>query len=559
MVFNEETNLYSLIKDFAKPPEVERVVIYRDSLFSDHDKGDLINYMTALCAISNCIALSTEDYQILTNEYDFSLPVLEILNDENCAQRGLTNSPAIYNYMIDNFWPQCSRRAIAHIHPLLFQVPRDYLVAHKIFPFFYRKDFKEMYSRFDDLLKEMPLNAAILGTVGVLSNDNKDYCRWGGIVTNEITGQIRTFDFIKDKNNTNIFIPVDLGKRRSNPVESDYELVLKKGEILITTNWGFMVPIPFHDIADSSGNTEEGFWKHTSKLGKTAQYTAGIANSSFRSGFDANNISFRQNINTNIPYQPNKVYMCSFMSEGDNMDYSKAIFYNRWLRDGVATNNYVSLGFNLLMYELAPDVMDYYYKNKGNKISIDAETGVGSMEVGVYGTGINFDGWTSANKKDFALKSYLKMTKKYLEKFDIRVIRPNFQLPKDDFYVYAEQLSGAVDALGPAYWAKFNFIGGTVQDMQREFVITNEVVFLWDDWAHKIQKGEHEKIENWVYDELDAIFPQFHSCWFQYCHGWYENWLSLQKFDVPSHDNYKVKFVPPIVFQNFFRKSKGVK
>ena len=60
--------------------------------------------------------------------------------------------------------------------------------------------------------------------------------------------------------------------------------------------------------------------------------------------------------------------MCSFMSDGGNMDYSKNIFYNRWIRNGVATNNYVGLGFNLLLYDLAPDILDFFYKNKGNKI-----------------------------------------------------------------------------------------------------------------------------------------------------------------------------------------------
>ncbi len=513
MVFNEEKDLYSLIKKFAKPPEVKSVIIYPDSLFSDHDKGDLVNYMTALCSVSNCIALSIEDYKILTNKYDFSMPVLEILNDKNCAQRGLTNSPAIYNYMIENFWPLCSRRAIAHVHPLLFQVNRDYFIAHKIFPFFYRRDFKEMYNEFDTLLKEMPINATILGSIGDLKTDIRRYCRYGGLISNTINGKIK-----------------------------------------VTTKWLFMEPIPFHDIIFGRRNSEEGFYLRTSKLGKTAQYMLGIANTSFHSGFDGNNISFKQNINTNIIYDPNKVYMCSFMSDGGNMDYSKNIFYNRWIRNGVATNNYVGLGFNLLLYDLAPDILDFFYKNKGDKISINAETGAGNMENSVYGTGIKFNRWSSTAKKDFALKSYLKLTREYLKKLDIRVIRPNFMAKQNDFYVYAKQLSGVIDALGPSYYAKFHFKKGTVQDMQKHFVIKNDVVFLWDDWAHKIQKRERKKPEIWV--DKNAKFPQFHSCWFQYCHGWYDDWLDIQHL---KSKNNKVKLVPPIVFQKFYRKSKGIK
>jgi len=554
MVFVEHTNLYALIEEFAKPPEVERVVIYPDSLFADHDKGDLINYMTVLCAVSNCIALSTEDYHILTNEYDFSLPVIEVLDEATCAQRALTNSIAIYTYMIENFWPQCSRRAIAHIHPLLFQVSRDYFVAHKIFPFFYREDFPEMYSEFDDLLDEMPLNSAILGDVGRQTAMNKDYCRMKEIKENS-EGTTNILDFAIDGEDTSKYqAAAGQNMRRENPLYPAVEPLLAPGETIVGITWDFMEPIPYHDIVDGNGIYEHGMWEHTSKRGKTMQYMLGLANASFHSGFDGNDISFNQNINTNIPYEANKVYMCSFISDGDNMDYSRSIFYNRWLRDGVATNHYVSLGFNLLMYELAPDIMDYFYKNKDSKISIDAETGVGSMESLVYGKEISFGNWSTAEKRDFALKSYLALTSEYLEKLDIQVARPNFEANLAEFYLYEEMLSNTVNAIGPGYGPVY----GEYEDFQiaqTRYEITNSVLLLPDDWAHKIQpdRGEHENLVLWV--DIDGNFPQFHSCWFQYCHGWYEDWLAEQ---YSEDDNQKLRLVPPTVFQNFFRKSKGV-
>ncbi len=230
-------------------------------------------------------------------------------------------------------------------------------------------------------------------------------------------------------------------------------------------------------------------------------------------------------------------------------------FYNKWIRNGIATNNYISIGFSLIYYELAPDILDYFYKNKGDKISIDVETGVGGMEVNVYGTEIDFNGWANAAKKDFALKSYLNLTREYLGKLDIRVIRPNFQLSKNDFYLYTEQLSGVVDALGPAYWPEFGEFENP-QFLQTEFVITNDVVVLWDDWMHKIQPkyGEHENPDPVIWYSDTNSLPQFHSCWFQYCHGWYEDWLDIQYLD--SDNNQKLRLVPPIIFQDFFRRSK---
>ena len=133
---------------------VRGAVLYEEGLESEPLRLHKLNVLTLYCALESALPLTPSLQQKL------NLPVL-------MDARGRFDSPGeAYEWAYRELWPRASRRAVAFLAPR-HTVLRDYLVAHRILPFWVSRGMdrcaEEMCLRF---LDEAEPNAAVLGCWG---------------------------------------------------------------------------------------------------------------------------------------------------------------------------------------------------------------------------------------------------------------------------------------------------------------------------------------------------------------------------------------------------------
>ncbi len=133
---------------------VKGAVLYEEGLEAEPLRLHKLNALTLYCALESALPLTPALNERL------QLPVL-------LDARGRFDRPGeAYGWVLRELWPRASRRAVAFLAPR-HTVLRDYLVAHRILPFWVShgmdRDAEEVCLRF---LDEADPNAAVLGCWG---------------------------------------------------------------------------------------------------------------------------------------------------------------------------------------------------------------------------------------------------------------------------------------------------------------------------------------------------------------------------------------------------------
>ncbi len=268
MVPVPEDDPLTLAEWLAQDPAIAGVVLYDPGLWTDLERGDLLNYLTAYCAVHDCLPVTVELRAALI-ERGVDWPLLFDFSDEALlAQNGLTSAAGIYRAMVDGLWAASNHSVLAYLHPQLFVLPRDYLFAHKILPVFIRArdpgdPSPSEEPHIDKLWRlGLPLGGHVLGQAG---SHNTDWIE-------------RVF--------TQYMAPPLLGK------------------------YG------------------EELWDPTSRAGVSLDYIHASPNLSLHSGVTIAPLARRRHT---PPPLEDKVYLTFSLSDGDNLSWHKQLWTQAWL------------------------------------------------------------------------------------------------------------------------------------------------------------------------------------------------------------------------------------
>lgn len=346
---------YTLANIFKNDPGISGIAIYDKNIWIDNNRGDLINLLTGFCAIKNCLPVTAEIRTNLQNQ-GIDLPVIANFTNGAPLVNYSFDHEGIYRYMVEVLWANANHSVVANLHPLLFVQSRDYFFAHKILPFFIRQDATSIEER--EIKKIFSKGLPLGGHIlGQVGSHNNDWLQ---------------------------------------PIFSPYmQPILGKYEEGITAL--------------------DGIWELTSKEGLTIDYTHTMNNMSVHSGFPSTPLVRKKH--TPPALNSNKIYLTFNLSEGDNISWDNHLWARTWLEFPHTLK--LNWAFNPLLYELAPDILSWYYENATNNDYLMPWGGTGSIQTVVFGENTS-EGHVGA------LNKYINNTCQYLINLDQKMIYSSF-------------------------------------------------------------------------------------------------------------------------------------
>ncbi|MCB9655610.1 MAG: hypothetical protein H6729_15920 [Deltaproteobacteria bacterium] len=131
---------YTLAALFASDPTIKGIARYDASLWTDHTRGDLLNYLTGYCAIHDCLPVTPAiEAELLQRSIHFAITA-DFTDQAFLTANDLLSHEGIYHRLTEILRKDANHAVVASMHPQLFVLPRDYLFAHKILPIYIRED-----------------------------------------------------------------------------------------------------------------------------------------------------------------------------------------------------------------------------------------------------------------------------------------------------------------------------------------------------------------------------------------------------------------------------------
>lgn len=460
-VFVHCSNLYELVAKYAGESTIRGVALYNARWFHDTRVGDMINYVTTLSGVEDVLPVTPEQYAALTGVYGVALPVRAVMDDAWLAAQGLTNSAAIYAAMQARFWPRCSRRMLAKIHPHLHLYDRDYIVAHKLFCAFWRKGATTAEVALLDGIER-----ALYGH-GIIMVDwaaQQTWCDWyygkvdtvyTNIMTNSAVAAV--YEYERDYTNTAIYTPVWDYPRSRFP---EYVLTATNAlagvvtAIWVETTWRYATnggPLYYYE-----GHDEQLYLRLLARRCRTITYSCGMANLSLHSGLRLRDLHIQ-------PWRPpamtpasNVIYVTFTWSDGDNLVWNKQLWPEvlagaNWKAHAFGAG----FGINPLLCEVAPVMMKWLIEHAPAKVEpMWSGGGVNFTETEHYGA----DYGAAA---DQLLREYYGMAQGYWEQTGIRSINPQHYVYHRGLRIAAEVYTNAA-VIVPGNVDTYAAAGGTL-------------------------------------------------------------------------------------------------
>jgi len=533
---------------FTNASQINGFLVYPAQVYGNTALADLLCWVVAACAVSNVLPVTADVYEMLPAAVTGHWPVLLNLDDAWLQAAGMTNSAAIYADSYARWWPGCSRRAIAHMHPWIRSENRDYWIAARIWPFAWRRDASESeHNLFETLLRdELPVHAPILGGVGQFDYEIDRYCSKYYMVSNTLTEVVRRV-YVGEEGAPAVLLLSD-GSVQSPPPNAAlpiaaYTMVFDAQEIVLTTGYGVTQPVYFEQFLDLDPvNVEWAWWRKTSALGKALTYTY-VPNWSFYAGMrweHMTNDLVAVLGGLRSPAQPahtvptNAVIVCGWMADGDNTMFDTYTWPRFW-RESLSASLPWSYGIPLMMYDAAPLQMAWFHVNETAVRRIDAEAGMSEVWSSVYGS--------AYDQHAALLADYVRLSDEYLARSGLRVIRPQLRVGRAEYEAYsqmqhAEGLGGSYEWYETVYEGRPTNVAGTV------WLLHEDRMRLAGNWQQQFVVKTEEEM---------AARPQYHSvwCWNQFSPATWAQWIDVQTNWPPDHETHywrhetPLKIVPP--------------
>lgn len=228
---------------------------------------------------------------------------------------------------------------------------------------------------------------------------------------------------------------------------------------------------------------EINFVSANSLLSKITIAADWSANLSFYSSLETES-EYQQNINVNVKAQAGKHYVAIVMSDGDNLQWMTNSFATSGSYYGSKKRGNFKMTWTTTpsMYDLAPNILDYLYKEKTSSDEfIAGPSGVGYINASEY--------------QEASLPEYAQYVAGYLEKTDMHIV--NFLDSYLDESKYAEfakydQLKGGILSVGNYY---LEGKGGVYWQNDKPFICVRDT--LWrssGDENHNNYYGYVERV-----------------------------------------------------------------
>jgi hypothetical protein len=194
-----------------------------------------------------------------------------------------------------------------------------------------------------------------------------------------------------------------------------------------------------------------------SRYGKFSLGSSGADNVSFRTGIDPPApAELTQNLRTPPTYDPNKVYVCVQMSDGDNTNAWRF----HWLQNGVwAKRGQIPIGWSMGcgLYDALPTVTRYFY---GNATELDeffqGLSGLGYTWPGEFALGgLDHGPVFSPDRRERAWNDFLYRAGAYMDLMNWKVTSTHHFEDKDDTLIGDEVWTRYAAGL-PGCWGIFN-------------------------------------------------------------------------------------------------------
>ena len=535
---------------FTNASQISGFLLYPAHVYTNTALADLLCWVIAACGATNVLPVTPEVYAMIPPAVTSQWPVMLHLDDAWLHAAGLTNRAAIYADSYARWWPACSHRAIAHMHPWIRTDNRDYWIAARIWPFAWRSDASDAEANlFERLLRdELPVHAPILGGVGQFQWEIDRYCSRYSVVSNTVTGVV-TRRYLEDTN-----FPVILKLSNGSVVSAphgaalpvaSYTMALGPNEVILTSGYGVTEPVYFEKFtAWQQDNVEWAWWKKTSAVGKTITYTY-VPNWSFYAG-----MRWEQMTNDLVaalgglrrPAQPASavtgpyIYVCGWMADGDNTMFDTYTWPRYW-RDPLSATLPWSYGIPLMMYDAAPLQMKWFHMHETAVRRIDAEAGVSEIWSAAYGS--------AYGQHQALLADYLRLSDEYLARSGLRMIRPQLRVGRAEYEAYSQMQHA--EGLGGNYE---NTPGGWDIEL-RPTNMAGKVWLLHPDRLRLAEEWRQQFLIRTPAEQNQR--PQYHSvwCWNQFTPATWAQWVDVQTNWPPDHETHywrhetPLKIVPP--------------
>ena len=422
--------ILDVVTQFVNKSYFDGILLYNTNLYRDVYNAHIMNYITTFCAVSNCLAMSFDQYDTATNLYGCltNFPVKLSVTPQWWDARGMTNGPAVYQAMIQDFWPQCSKKVLAQWHPHAFIFGQDYLIAHKIMPVRWQDKVatpEEINAVLDPLLDDLYVHGGIIGDWGAQETMFR-------AVANGQTQEVNAADAlyyglnweIQFTNVNHRGAPAQMTEEEPNDFDvyttengnTIYELILNEGEEIADTEWLFSGVAPatnYNRFSEKEGLAELG----TNAL--TIQYTYNCNNFSLHSGIKFEDLEINRPEYTAPQFDSNKIYTTFIWSDGDNIMWDKQLYprifsANNWKAHAFGAG----FGINPMLCELAPVMVKWLIENAPENVEPMFSGGIGITETETYGMKYG------KQKADELLREHYQLAKKYADHAGITVINP---------------------------------------------------------------------------------------------------------------------------------------
>ncbi|HDN97786.1 MAG TPA: hypothetical protein ENG68_01320 [bacterium] len=161
----DETDLFSLIKEYAEKKVIKGAILYDPDLWNPAKRvsqpRDILNVVRTLCGIENAVAVTPG----INNK--LKLPVIVDTVRKRGWRGSATMSYPVYQWAFNNLWRRCYHHVIAYIPPLGIDNEgsglTDYIVQFKLFCFYLPDEDKRTEKLFEYIFSKVPVNTAVIG------------------------------------------------------------------------------------------------------------------------------------------------------------------------------------------------------------------------------------------------------------------------------------------------------------------------------------------------------------------------------------------------------------